>query len=107
MCGGAAGIARALTRIGRDKRGVFVLLRDAVVTQPTADVEGAEEAILGASRRLGDIGFIMGELHYGVIDRTAFEAMLGRFFDYVIENEEAACATFKGKSRSRSEAARP
>ena len=52
MCGGAAGIARALTRIGRDKRGVFVLLRDAVVTQPTADVEGAEESHGSAQRRL-------------------------------------------------------
>lgn len=67
------------------------------------DVEGAEEAILGASRRLDDIGYIMGELHYGVIDRTAFETLLGRYFDYVIENEEAACATFKGRNRSRLE----
>ena len=51
--GGAEGIARALARIGRDGRGVFLLLRDAVVAQPAAaEDEGAEEAHASAQRRM-------------------------------------------------------
>ena len=48
--GGSAGIARALARIGRDGRGVFVLLRDTVVGQPSVD--GALEEHESAQRRM-------------------------------------------------------
>ena len=34
LCGGGGGVTRALARIGREQRGVFLLLRDAVVAQP-------------------------------------------------------------------------
>jgi 3,4-dihydroxy 2-butanone 4-phosphate synthase/GTP cyclohydrolase II len=47
--GGAGGIARALARIGREGRGVFLLLRDTVVGQPAA--ENTEEHA-SAQRRM-------------------------------------------------------
>ncbi len=49
---GAGSIDRAMARIGRERRGVFVLLRDAVVAQPTADAEGGDETHASAQRRL-------------------------------------------------------
>ena len=49
--GGGGGAARALARIGREKRGIFLLLRDAVVAQPSADSAG-EEGHESAQRRM-------------------------------------------------------
>ena len=51
MCGGA-GIAQALARIGREGRGVFLLLRDAVVGQPAGEAQGGEEEHESAQRRM-------------------------------------------------------
>ena len=51
--GGVGGVSRALARIGRERRGVFLLLRDTVVGQPTSDtVGGAEEEHESAQRRM-------------------------------------------------------
>lgn len=49
---GVGSIGRALARIGREKRGVCVLLRDPVVAQPTAEADEAEEAHGSAQRRM-------------------------------------------------------
>jgi 3,4-dihydroxy 2-butanone 4-phosphate synthase / GTP cyclohydrolase II len=51
LCAGGGGVSRALARIGREKRGVFLLLRDAVVAQPSAE-GGAEEGHESAQRRM-------------------------------------------------------
>jgi 3,4-dihydroxy 2-butanone 4-phosphate synthase/GTP cyclohydrolase II len=48
--GGVGGIARALSRIGREGRGVFLLLRDTVIGQPTVDEAVEEHA--SAQRRM-------------------------------------------------------
>ncbi len=50
LSGGTGGISRALARIGRDGRGVFLLLRDAVIGQPTADNDAEEHE--SAQRRM-------------------------------------------------------
>jgi 3,4-dihydroxy 2-butanone 4-phosphate synthase/GTP cyclohydrolase II len=50
--GGIGGISKALARIGRDGRGVFLLLRDTVVGQPTSEEAGSEEAHESAQRRM-------------------------------------------------------
>jgi 3,4-dihydroxy 2-butanone 4-phosphate synthase/GTP cyclohydrolase II len=47
---GVGGIARALARIGQEQRGVFLLLRDVVIGQPTA-TPGGEESHGSAQRR--------------------------------------------------------
>ena len=52
---GVGGIARALARIGKERRGVFLLLRDAVIAQPSsgaAESGGSEESHGSAQRRL-------------------------------------------------------
>lgn len=51
--GGSGGIAKALARIGRERRGVFLLLRDTVVGQPSSDAApSAEEEHESAQRRM-------------------------------------------------------
>jgi 3,4-dihydroxy 2-butanone 4-phosphate synthase / GTP cyclohydrolase II len=51
--GGAGDIPRALARIGREGRGVFLLLRDTVVAQPASDGAGGEgEGHESAQRRM-------------------------------------------------------
>ena len=49
---GAAGIAKALARIAQDGRGVFLLLRDAVVAQPTSDGPTVDEGHESAQQRM-------------------------------------------------------
>ncbi len=49
---GAAGIAKALARIALDGRGVFLLLRDAVVAQPTSDGPTVDEGHESAQQRM-------------------------------------------------------
>jgi 3,4-dihydroxy 2-butanone 4-phosphate synthase/GTP cyclohydrolase II len=50
---GSGGVAQVLARIGREGRGVFLLLRDAVVAQPTVDSGSTpEEGHESAQRRM-------------------------------------------------------
>lgn len=52
--GGGAGVTQALERLGRERRGVFILVRDAVIGQPLTGAagEGGEENHGSAQRRL-------------------------------------------------------
>ena len=53
---GSGAVARALTRIGRDGRGVFLLLRDAVIGQPTADESETHESAQRRMRQWREVG---------------------------------------------------
>ena len=59
------------------------------------DVEGAEEEIITASRRLGNVDVIVGELHLRVIDKARLLASLDPFF-------VSHCAVIGPESRSSS-----
>ena len=52
MLTGGGGIAQALARIGREGRGVLLLLRDTVLGQPTSESAVGEEGHESAQKRM-------------------------------------------------------
>jgi len=61
------------------------------------DIEGAEDEVLRASRRLPDIGAIVGDFHGNDKERDAFSSLLATHFDVEIEGSHCI---FKAVRRS-------